>query len=478
MSPASAFAQAAALRTTARGGFGAWTLDRGGWFVAALTWTLMLLMTVPDNFDYSSLNDSTPPGSGSAGSRLAWLLLLVLPVGVLMWRRALAWLLLRWVNLFLLLFCGLAIASAMWSDAPEVTVRRFIRVAAVMLCALAFVLLGWNGRSFQRVLLPALTLLLGGSLLFGVLRPDLAIHQESSRELLHAWRGLTNNKNSLGDCASIGFIMWLHGWLCRETRRWKALAGMAIAGACLLLSRSSTSQLVTALVSALLLLLCRAPLRWRPLLPPFIVAGMVLVTLYSLVVLRLVPGLDFLLKPLAVLSGKDLSFTGRADIWAIIVDHIKQQPWLGGGYGAYWLGPLPWAPVYRFILDMNFYPGSAHSGYLEIVNDLGVAGLACLLGYMTVYLRDALRLLRHDHSQGALLTALFAQQVIANLSETHWFSVMSADFVTMTYATTCIARQLLDRQLRLFFGEPDFFQAPDLTNDPAATPSSAQACRP
>lgn len=466
MSLASSFAQAAALRPDSRSSFGVWTLDRGGWLVAALTWVLMLLMTVPDNFDYSSLNTGTPPESGSAASRLAWLLLLVLPVGVLVWRRALAWLLLRWVNVFLLAFCALAIASVLWSDAPAVTVRRFIRVASVLLCALAFVLLGWNARSFQRVLLPALTLLLAGSLVFGVLRPDLAIHQETSHELLNAWRGLTNNKNSLGDCASIGFIMWLHAWLCRETSRWKALAGVAIAGACLVLSRSSTSMVVTVLVSALLLLLCRAPLRWRPLLPPLIVTGMVVITLYSLVILRLVPGTDFLLKPLAAITGKDLSFTGRADIWHIIADHIHQQPWLGNGYGAYWLGPLPWAPVYRFIVEMNFYPGSAHSGYLEIVNDLGVAGLLCLLGYMSVYLRDALRLLRYDHPQGALFTALFAQQVIANLSETHWFSVMSADFVTMTFATTCIARQLLDRQLRRYFGEPQFFPDPYMRDEP------------
>lgn len=463
-SVATSFAQAAALKPEVRGG--AWALDhRGRWIGVAFTWLLLLLMTVPDNFDYSSLNGGFAPESGSAMSRLLWLILLAGPVVVIVWRKALAGLLLRWINPFLLAFCVLAIASTLWSDAPAVTVRRFIRVAAVMLCAISFVLVSWNAPRFQRVVLPAMTLLLGGSLLFGVLSPHLAIHQETSPELLNAWRGLTNNKNSLGDCASIGLILWLHALLSGQTPRWKAGLGIAIAGACLLLSRSSTSLLVTVAVGALLFVLCRAPQRWRPLMPPLIVTGMVLVVAYSLVVLNLVPGLDFLLKPLAALSGKDLTFTGRTDIWAIVVDHLKQQPWLGSGYGAYWVGPLPWAPVYQVVAQLHFYPGSAHSGYLEVLNDLGLAGLACLLGYMAVFLRDALRLLRLDHDQGALMIALFAQQVITNLSETHWFSVLSVDFVIMSFASTTVARQLLDQRLRQIFGEPDFLPASDMTTD-------------
>ncbi len=466
---ANAFSQTAALRPEARGNV--WALDhRGEWIGVLLTWLLLLLMTVPDNFDYSSLNNDAAPEAGSAVSRLQWLALLASPAAIIIWRKALAWLMLRWVNVFLLAFCALAIASVLWSDAPAVTLRRFVRVAAVMLCALSFVLMGWSARRFQIVLLPAVTMLLAGSLLFGLLRPNLAIHQETSPELLGAWRGLTNNKNSLGDCAAIGTILWLHAWLCREAPRWKACLGICIAGACLLLSRSSTSLLVTVASGALLILLCRTPQRWRPLLPPLIVFGMVVVVAYSLVVLRLVPGLDFLLKPLTLVSGKNLTFTGRTDIWAIVVDHARQHLWLGTGYGAYWIGPLPWAPVYKLVLELQFYPGSAHSGYLEILNDLGLAGLACLLGYMALFLRDALRLLKLDHEQGALMICLFAQQVIANLSETHWFSVLSADFVIMTFATTSIARQLLDQRLRQLFGEPEIFLAPHMTEESADTP--------
>jgi len=102
----------------------------------------------------------------------------------------------------------------------------------------------------------------------------------------------------------------------------------------------------------------------------------------------------------------------------------------------------------------SFYPGSAHNGYLEVVNDLGWVGLTCLVAYIVTYVRQSLRLLEIDRHQGALYLALFFQQAITNLSETHWFSVLSVDFVLMTLATTALARALLEHRLRLAFGNP------------------------
>ena len=52
------------------------------------------------------------------------------------------------------------------------------------------------------------------------------------------------------------------------------------------------------------------------------------------------------------------------------------------------------------------------------MNDLGFVGLICLLGYLTVYVRQSLQLFRSDRPQGALYLALFFQQAMTNLSET------------------------------------------------------------
>jgi O-antigen ligase len=162
------------------------------------------------------------------------------------------------------------------------------------------------------------------------------------------------------------------------------------------------------------------------------------------------------MAPITALTGKDMWSSGRAEIWAVLSDHIRYHPFLGTGYGAYWTaGPVVGTDAYAFMWRMgSFYPGTAHNGYLDIVNDLGFAGLVILIAYVIAYVWQSLQLLGIDRHQGALYLALFIQQAITNLSETHWFSVRSVDFVILTLATMALARGLLEHRLRLIFGEP------------------------
>jgi O-antigen ligase len=447
--------RAPALHALRGGAAGLWTTDAGyGWLVTALIWLLVGLMTLPDNFDYTALSAGGPPESGSAVSRLLWLTLLALPAVIIVFRWSLALLVLRDLNFFIVVFALLTFASLLWSEFPAITARRLIRVAAVMSSAVAFVLLSWHRTRFQSALRSALTAMLAGSLIFGLVRPDLAIHSETSPELLHAWRGLTNHKNSLGAAACVTLILWFHAWLTGEAHKWIALGGSAIAVACLVLSRSSTSMVDSVVVMAILAAIVRTPDRWRHWIPPVVTAFMVLLVIYALVILRLLPGSSLLLSPINLITGKDLSFTGRTEIWDIIDHQVSLHPWLGAGYGAYWIGPEPWAPVHEFVEKLHFYPGQAHNGYLDVLNDLGIAGLSCLLCYLAVYMQDGLRLLAADRAQAALFLGLFLQQAIGNLTEAHWFSVQSLDFAIMALATVSLARSRLQLRLRYYFGEP------------------------
>jgi fucose 4-O-acetylase-like acetyltransferase len=71
-----------------------------------------------------------------------------------------------------------------------------------------------------------------------------------------------------------------------------------------------------------------------------------------------------------------------------------------------------------------------------------------------VQARQCLALLRSDAGQATLYLALLFQQVITNLSETHWFSVLSLDFLLTTLTTTALARALLERRLLHAYGTP------------------------
>jgi O-antigen ligase len=433
-----------------------WVPDhRYSLIVSGLVSTLVVLMIVPEGFNYQMVVAGQIPTSGNLVSRLLWLGLLAGASIIVAWRAALTWMLLRTLNPWLLLFTVLAVASTVWSIDPMLTVRRDIRLLTMLMVTLSFTLVAWHPRRLQSLLRSLLTWMLAGSVLFALAAPHLAIHQETAPELVGAWRGLSNHKNTFGALSCIATLLWLHAALARESRWPRALAGWVLAATCLLLSRSATSMIAVTLGTLVLLLLMCAPRDLRP-FTGLSVAGIALfLMLYALALLQLIPGLRVLLAPVTALTDVDTSFTGRRYIWNIISEHVSQSPIVGTGYGAYWAGPTPDSPSYEFVMRMgSFYPGSAHNGYLEVINDLGWLGLICLLCYLLTYLVQALRVYGANHRQGALYLVLLIQQAIANLSESHWLNVLSVSFVFMTLATAGLGRLLLETRLRARFGTP------------------------
>jgi exopolysaccharide production protein ExoQ len=292
-----------------------------------------------------------------------------------------------------------------------------------------------------------LTMVLVGSIIFCLVRPDLAIHHEPNPELINAWHGLCLTKNALGATASFGIVFWTHAFLSKETNRILAFGGIAVSATCLIFSRSQTSITASIVTVMALVLLLRTPGSMRRFVP-YLTSGLILlILLYSLAMLKVVPGLDILLAPIPMVTGKDLTFSNRSEIWAAVVQHIQLRPLLGSGYSAYWTMGIPTPDMESYAIKsqlQGFYPGSAHNGYLQVLNDLGVVGLFCLLGYLYVYVRQSMRLYRVDRSQGALYLGLFLQQATINLSEPLWLNVLLIDFILMSMATMCLARSLIE----------------------------------
>ena len=418
---------------------------RGRWTSALAVWLIILLMTVPMDFDYSGT------GSGSEASALGrtlWLLALVVSWGVVLMRLRVTRQVLRETNIFFLAFLVLAVCSTLWSIDPSATIKRLPRLFIQFGAFLALAVAAWHARRFQSVVRPALTTLIAASLLFGFFYPELAIHQSTSYELMNAWHGLTTHKNGFGLVGTVATLLWLHALITEPRRRHSSLAGCAMSLSCVLLSRSSTCLVATLFSCATLILMLVTPTKMRAAVRFLAGALTVIILIYSLAILRIVPGLDLLLAPIPYITGKDLSFTGRADIWAVVVDHIRLRPLLGSGYGAYWVQgpPSPDMESYAVVGAMNgFYPGNSHNGYLDVLNDLGTVGLVCLMGYLILFMRHSLKLMRTDRAQGALFLVLLLQQAIINLSEARWFNnTIFVDFALMSFATTCLARALLD----------------------------------
>jgi hypothetical protein len=372
-------------------------------------------------------------------NKVTWLAFLAVSAVLVLARSPAALRLIRGTNPFFIALLAFAAGSALWSIDPGATVARMFHVLTIFLCCAAVTLVGWHQHRFQETLRPVFTLLLVGSLIFGLIAPDLAIEAPIPPDTKYSWHGLADQKNQLGALASMGVLLWLHGWASREVKAWPALLWGSACAACLLLSRSSTSLMATILVGIFVLLQLRTNRTLRRFMPYAIGIFAAITITYSMAVLRVVPAMDILLEPIVLVTGKDTTFSNRTEIWAVLREHIALSPALGSGYGAYWTGPQPTSPSYIFFSRMFFYPGECHNGYLEVINDLGYAGLLLLLGYLWRFLRGSLRLLRIDYSQGGLYIAMLFQQLLTNLSESHWLFI-SADLIMFTLATLCMVR--------------------------------------
>ena len=427
----------------------AWVADdKYSWTVTLMMWAMCFTYIVPSALLSGQVHDLVA-NEPSLVYRVLKASLIGAGILILIWRYALAGRVFQEMNFFLPAFVALVFLSTRWSIEPAFTLWASVLVLESFVVCAAFVMVAWHPRRLQEVLRTVLTGFLLASLILGALEPNLGREFGNTLALAGSWRGVFAQKNGLGNGAALGVLFWLHARLAKEVRFWHFVAGLGICVACLILSRSSTALFGTIFATSLLLLLMKGFSGRRRYVVPLVILFVLLTLFYSLVVLKILPNLEFLLQPFVALTGKDMTFTGRAEIWDVVREHMRQHPLLGTGYSGYWIGPLPRSPS---ILSMarysDYYPGEAHNGYLDVMNDLGYLGLVCLLGFILVYVRQSIALLKVDYNQGVLYLTLLVVGLVINLTDSDWFSYRSIHFMILTLVVCALARSALDRRLR------------------------------
>jgi len=76
--------------------------------------------------------------------------------------------------------------------------------------------------------------------------------------------------------------------------------------------------------------------------------------------------------------GRDISLSGRTDIWQGVLEMVKEKPTLGYGFYAAWRSEQ----VAYVIERVWVWTPSAHNSYLHCLVDLGIVGLVLFLGYL------------------------------------------------------------------------------------------------
>lgn len=343
-----------------------------------------------------------------AGDEVAIGLLLILSLAAAVsGRRSLLDLWIPWPVILLLVWSTLAIS---WSVLPQTSAIAVAKTVGIVLLAIG-IAVGRDIRAVMECLVEAALLVLVASWLAAWFIPSLGLTQELHEQ--GSLKGVFPHRNYLAFFSTVGFIT--AGCLAATRRRrsvlplmvtvlsaasifgassrtsWIVIASVVMVGAFLGLSRSLRISVSASYLSALLLL---AAVTW---------------------------GLAGQREQLLGRLDRDVTLTGRTDIWAAVWTAIQDRPL--GGYGLNALY-VPGTPVTETMWsDAGFAFYHAHNGFLETTVEIGVVGLITLLLLTASAARNALSHYSRTGGPGGLWPVLLVTTLmIYSLTETVAFS--------------------------------------------------------
>lgn len=321
---------------------------------------------------------------------------------------------------------ALAGLSTLWSIDSGGTLRRTVWLGLTMGFGLY---LAWRYEwpKLVTVIAAAFVVLIAGSLFVGALAPSIG---RMTFEHPGAWSGLWTHKNTLGGIMALGVCVCVAAAVVEPQRRLFWLSAATGAFALVLLSTSKTALLAGFLGLAVMGACALA--RRGPLQTILVSAAALAAVVLGVSIVTLAPDL------LVAVIGRDLTLTGRTDIWEAAAPAVAAQPWLGYGYYAFWLpdnGPAFWVRE-----AVAWEVSSAHSSWLEMALGVGRVGVALLaLQLIATLWRGAGAIPRSD--AGLWAPAFLATFAMYTLSESH---ALQANNLFWTIYVAVAARLALD----------------------------------
>jgi O-antigen ligase len=384
-------------------------------------------------------------GDNESGSDLDRMFLLALGVAAagIVARRRLNWTRALFRQRLLLALLAYMLISTVWSDITLIALKRWCREAMVIVMALAVIAEAAPGLALESLLRRTAYILVPTSLMLIKYYPALGVEYArwSGKQM---WIGVTVHKNSLGRlCVLVSFfLLWalLRRWRTGERGpRFRTLADSAILVLTLFLLRGeenaySATSIATLIlgISTLLAFHCFRKLRMS--IPrPVLLAVAVLLIAFG-VSAPFWGGAN-----VAVVSAtlrRDETLTGRTETWAELVPVVARRPGLGCGFGSFW------TTARREFYDMSH----AHNGYLDILLELGWAGLMFYIAWLLACAARFHRAIKTHYEWASFALGLLLMILLYNAAESQLNSLsdeMSAvlvmAFVFLSYECVRLA---------------------------------------
>ncbi len=307
-----------------------------------------------------------------------------------------------WIMVFMIL------CSTGWSDFPDITLRRGLIVFGAACYGTYFA----TCFPFQKQIQIMATVFLASvvtSLVFTILLPKYGIM--SMPPHVGAWRGVYIHKQHLGTQMSLMSAFFL---ILFKSEVWREKKGMALLGVALSIFLVLASKSSTGLISVILLATCVHIFQWRRFRPD-IIAFILITTILSIgsIVIYLVDNAAIIVGFL----GKDLTLSGRDQLWGAVLQMVSQRPWFGYGYEAFWYVTGQSSRPDLIWNMIGWDAPHAHNGLLEILLALGWVGAGI---FQVTFVSNIWRSL---------------QRIAINPSATSYYSMIFLIYIILTNIT-------------------------------------------
>ena len=342
--------------------------------------------------------------SGNLGNRIAFPLLLALslyfvfkrPVDVLRINLT------PWIIFYLLFLC----LSVLWSWEPWLTLRRVVVPVCVVGFAFGIGAVYYGTKleghvALTRTVVWASSIAALGVLTACILQGDLGVTDP-------LWRlGNEGVENQTAWVFGVGLLMLWATWSRADMwpTRTEKLLHVSLLTVTLLLTKSRTTLLAVFLGIATIEWLKPRLGRQRLLH----LGGLLMCLATGALLLMLTPAYDMILA-----RGNDESidtFSGRLPLWESLWSVLSEHLWVGLGFGAFW------SPKIVQAFASHWTPTATHNGYLELIADVGVIGLAASFLIAGLSIRNGFRLLKYPAYReiGIALVALITASMVVSL---------------------------------------------------------------
>ncbi len=346
---------------------------------------------------------------GNPFDRYFFVVLEIIGVSVLLWRRFTLLTFIKNNKLIVLLYLFMAV-SMLWSQFPEVALRRWVRTMGDLIMVLVILTevdveasVQWMLRRFAYLLVPLSVILVKYYRHLGV------AYDYSGR--FEMWIGVTTHKNSLAQVAAVAALFFIWAFL----RKKATLFDIPVMVMALwLLAGSRTSNSVTSILAFLLgsvLMVAFIRMKNVKALATFIALVLPLLFLTE-VVLEVFLRSSIFFEVLES-SGRDESLTGRTDLWVEVIRIGMNHPFVGAGYGTFWMGDL----THNLWDIFPWRPGQAHNGYIDLFVETGFVGLLLIIAIVVRGIKSSWLMIANGDEYGKLRLIWIVLIIMYNISE-------------------------------------------------------------